>query len=106
MKDMVFAIICAVMLCIVAALSMYPYKKDSRYSEGECLIRADKDGGYYKVLKVTDYSYIMRGFGKYVRSNSGFPVVVPRERPLLRIDCFEGEFEKEYRKYVLKKSRK
>ena len=82
-----FAILLLAIVCVKII-------ENSVYVVGQCFV-TNKEGGFYRILDTTDRSYIMQAYGTYVRNGKHLPVVVSKNKPLMKIDCWSNE-DKEF----------
>jgi hypothetical protein len=72
-------------------------RNNTRYDVGDCFVELDKDNGLYKILSVHKHTYITRAYGQYIsRDMPEMPIMVPRTDNLAQVECFEGDYMKDY----------
>lgn len=88
------------MKLILILLLLTSCSQKPTFEMGDCVVSHGYIGGYYKIIGMTDKSYIGRAYGKYVRSKAAHPVVFSKTANLGYINCFEGPFMDVYMKHL------
>lgn len=68
------------------------------FKPGQCVEILGKEGGYYKILKEMDNTYITRAYGTYVRMRRDLPVTVNKKEKLTITDCIDEAYIDEWAK--------